>query len=316
MMWKNRYQPPNRADWQGRTDAPRFHTTIQLADLNEDFPYQIEGFALVGFACDEGIKRNLGRPGAAEGPQAIRRALAKLPIHHSSLLWDVGTVTCFDGNLEEAQQALSQIVSSLLSRHLIPIVLGGGHEVAWGSFQGIFAALPHQQVSIVNFDAHYDLRPLVDGKGNSGTSFTQIAHFLHAQRKPFDYTCIGIQRLGNSASLFEQAQKLNVTTLFADEFHEGGAEKAECLIEEIITRSEKIYVSLCLDVIAAPFAPGVSAPQPLGVLPWHLLPLLRRLAESNKIVCFDIAELSPSHDRDNLTAQLAASFLATLLENN
>jgi len=50
--------------------------------------------------------------------------------------------------------------------------------------------------------------------------------------------------------------------------------------------------------IRRPYAPGVSAPQPLGVLPWQILPLVRQLAASGKVVSYDIAELSPKYDID------------------
>ena len=61
------------------------------------------------------------------------------------------------------------------------------------------------------------------------------------------------------------------------------------------------------------YAPGVSAPQPLGLLPADLVPLLRWLSSHPKNAGFDIAELCPRYDRGSLTAKLAAQLLANVL---
>ena len=120
--------------------------------------------------------------------------------------YDVGDIACENSDLETAQHALGQVVAHLLNQKIFPIVLGGGHETAWGHFQGIEAAFPESDCAIINFDAHFDLRPLSDdNKGSSGTPFSQIAASRQAQGLPFDYTCFGIQQTGNTASLFEKA---------------------------------------------------------------------------------------------------------------
>jgi formiminoglutamase len=82
------------------------------------------------------------------------------------------------------------------------------------------------------------------------------------------------------------------------------------MLETIIRQSEFLYVSICMDVFSSAYAPGVSARQPLGLLPWHVLPLLNRLAESGKVLILDIAEVNPLQDKDNLTAQLGASLVS------
>jgi formiminoglutamase len=51
----------------------------------------------------------------------------------------------------------------------------------------------------------------------------------------------------------------------------------------------------------------------LGLLPWQVIPLLKRVQESGKIVGVDIAELNPHFDRDDMTALLAASLAAYIL---
>lgn len=293
-----------RYRWTGRSDGPgalRIHEVVQHADNNTDFA---GATALIGFACDVGVHRNQGRAGAAEGPRALRDALANLPVHFSHNLIDMGDVVCVDDDLEKAQQELASLVERVLRAGGTTLGLGGGHEVAWGHYQGIAAAFPNKRLGIVNVDAHLDLRPLLPGNlGTSGTSFLQIAQHRPEQ---FDYLCIGVQRFGNTAALFKIANDLKASLVLADEVNE----KALPAIHQLIARSDIVYVTVCMDVFAAAFAPGVSAPQPLGLLPRDVIPLLRALRASHKVIAFDIAEVCPALDRDHQTAKLAAALIS------
>lgn len=296
--------------WSGRTDGgrkERFFQHVELPDSLESFLKKPPGIAFIGFASDVGVFRNQGRPGAVEGPYALREALAKLPYTRKEPLYDLGNITPENNDLESAQKLLGEVVSSCVSQGHFPIVLGGGHEVAWGHFQG----LAHQSIpSVVNFDAHYDLRPLPEpGKGSSGTSFTQMADYCRQKDTSFQYACLGAQPLGNTPLFFEMAQSMGVTTVLAETFfNEPHAPLS--VLREFLGSSDKVQLTLCLDVFAEAFAPGVSAPQALGLSPHQVLPLLRELAGSGKVMGFDVAELSPPYDPSGQTARLAAQMVA------
>ena len=321
--WKSLYKPGKATSWHGRSDgtAPeRFHEVIEITDLTQEDPIKPDEkiCAFLGFASDEGIRRNKGRPGAKEGPKAIREALSNLPIPYpkKSSFYDVGDIVCEDGELETAQKGLGQVVAYLLSKKTLPIIFGGGHETAWGHFQGITAAYPKADCAIINFDAHFDLRPQQnDTKGSSGTPFTQIAASRLSEGLNFSYTCFGIQQTGNTHSLFEKAKELNVHTVTADTFHLGDTIGCLDILDEIILQHRMLYVTICLDVLAAAYAPGVSAPQALGLTPWHIIPLLHHLAASGKVVGIDITELSPPLDYDGQTAKVAASLVSEFIHH-
>lgn len=317
------YEPPSSDHWQGRLDSPNascFFQLIKTINLNTDFPVISEkpAFGLIGFCCDEGIRRNLGRTGAAEGPNAIRLALAKLPIHRRHVnLFDCGNITCIDNDLESAQTALGEAVAKLLKQGLTPIVLGGGHELAWGHYQGIAAHYPKELLGIVNFDAHFDMRPLTaDNKGTSGTPFLQIATAQQAAKRRFDYNCIGIQHTGNIQSLFTTAREHEVQLVYADDIQAGDTQKVLNLVNHVIYYNQIIYLSLCLDVFAQAYAPGVSAPQALGVTPWQIIPYIRKLASSSKVISYDLAELSPPFDIDSRTTKLAANLIYEIVHHH
>lgn len=325
MIDTNRYIPPEPGFWQGRMDLPDkacLFQIVKLLDLSVEqtlpLPDRHQGFALIGFCCDEGIRRNQGRTGASEGPKSIREMLGQLPILRSNLhLWDAGNIICPDGDLESSQIALGEAIAFLINHQLIPIVLGGGHELAFGHYLGIKKALPQALLGIVNFDAHFDLRPLLsNGLGSSGSPFLQIANDIKERKQIFNYNCIGIQSLGNINSLFDQAKQLNVRYYSAETMYSKNQEEVLLFLQEGIKNSKHLYVSICLDVFAAAFAPGVSAPQPLGLVPWQVLPLLRTLCHSQKTISYDIAEMCPHYDSDGRTARLAANLISEILHHH
>ena len=111
------WQPTPAALWQGRDDsaeaanALRLFQTIVRAERFE--PEMLAGdIALLGFACDEGVRRNKGRTGAERGPETLRRALANMASHdgHDRCV-DMGTIHVADDALEAAQQALREAAS-------------------------------------------------------------------------------------------------------------------------------------------------------------------------------------------------------------
>ena len=64
-----------------------------------------------------------------------------------------------------------------------------------------------------------------------------------------------------------------------------------------------------LDGFSSAYAPGVSAPSPLGFTPNFMYKMLQFLFDTKKVISCDIAELNPTLDTDNLTANLAAKLL-------
>lgn len=306
-----------REDWQGRIDVAdgeggrRWHQVVQpLAEGAR------AGVALVGFASDEGVARNQGRVGASEGPRALRRALAPLAYHatRGTPLYDAGDIACRDHDLEGAQRALGARVDGLLAQGHFPMLLGGGHEIAWGSFQGASAALARDgrlsKFGIVNFDAHFDLRR---GPPTSGTPFLQIRDALTARGLPFRYLCLGISRASNTPALFDIAQECGARWLLDEELVWPRWDAACRVIDEFVGSLDALQLSVCLDAFPAASAPGVSAPAARGIAPDLALSLLRHLLDraghgtaSSKLVLAEVAELAPRFDPDGRTARLAA----------
>lgn len=323
MNWETAYSPPDANCWHGHEGIPAESCFFQLAqgiNLRDEIPKRSTNiaFALLGFKCDEGARRDHGRTGAAEGPAAIRQKLATLPIQKTNITcFDVGDITCNNQDLEQSQAALKDVIALLLEKNLRPIVLGGGHELAWGHYLGIAEAYSQEnKLGIINFDAHFDLNPANAGLGGANSSFYQIALEQQKNHRHFDYNCIGIQHAGNIRKQFAIAKKLKTKLILADEMHQGLQEKCFDFVDRVIDENEAIYMSISLDVFSPAFAPGVSSVQPLGLNPWHIIPLIRQVAASGKAVSYDIAEYVPRYDIDHRTAKLAATLIYEIIHHH
>lgn len=324
MEFKN-YSNPSKSFWLGRVDDSndpdsfRMHQIVQLIDLTKIDLIGLDSSKLnicfLGFNSDEGVIRNHGREGAKQGSRYIRKEFANLPVTFGEqvAIYDAGDIECVDGNLEEAQEQLQKATKIILNHKLFPIVLGGGHELALGHYNGIVDHLvDSKNLGIINFDAHFDLRPYTKG-GSSGTMFAQIADACKAQSREFSYMCLGVQASSNTISLFKKADELGVKYIMGKDFIEPNFPSITSTIDEFIGKHDYIYFTLCSDVINASFAPGVSAIQPFGMNAEVVLSFIKYIFKSKKVVSFDVAEVSPRFDHDNQTAKLVAIILFAII---
>ncbi len=308
------YQKPNADLWTGRLSDNQLylHEKVKCIDLcNSSLQLTTKKtYTILGYECDEGVKRNKGRIGTAEGPDAIRKMLASLSNHfadHIEIL-DVGNIACKAGNLEETQNETSNYITSLLHHKTLPIILGGGHDLAYAHYNGIKKEFPNKTIGIINLDAHFDLRQKTD-KGNSGTPFYQIAQ----ESDNFNYLCLGIQKASNNRKLYETANELGVQYLENTEFTISNKDQVIALIKDFITSVDYIYLTIDIDGFSSAFAPGVSAPSPLGFSTDIALKSVQCICESNKLISVDLVELNPKYDIDNCTAKLAARLVYNIM---
>ncbi len=311
--------------WQGRIDSEETTPALRWHQVVKPLEEQMEtgSRVLLGFACDEGVKRNKGRSGASGGPDAIRKSLANLSYQNNQPVYDAGNIDCVDGDMEAAQAMLSGTISELLDSGMNVTVFGGGHEIAWGSYQGIVRHLDKIRdgkpiVGILNFDAHLDLRNPARGI-SSGTPFRQIAQWCEEHDRSFRYHVIGINPSANTAALFEYAKSKNVVWVEDVDAHMANLDRICSGIRNFMVGLDYLYVTICLDVFTAAIAPGVSAPASVGVSSEVVIRLLRKIRLLSTelgvpIILSDIAELNPRNDIDQRTARLAARLVWELCE--
>jgi formiminoglutamase len=313
------YIPADPENWQGRVDEEdgaaghRWHQRVKF-----DAP-ATKGVSLLGLASDMGVKLNKGRPGASEGPAALRRALAGQAWHHPLQLHDDGDIRVLDA-LDTGQQAYADRLQALLQGGQFVIGLGGGHEIGWASYLGcrqwMDVNLPGKTLGILNFDAHFDLRKPAPHT-SSGTPFYQVAQHCAEQGHKFHYGCMGIARPSNTGALFNQAQELSVNFLLDRDCQ---SEKSTVFVRDFLANVDCLYLTFCLDVFPAALAPGVSAPAALGVNPQWVMETIAAIGnlcveyDVNWLMA-DVAELSPAHDSSNATARLAARLVDEMLSS-
>jgi imidazolonepropionase len=307
---------PSYDVWRGRVDredgpdARRWHQAVEPAIAGADLRGAV---ALIGLASDAGVQRNLGRPGAADGPRAVRAALANLAWHGGPRLLDAGDVACVADDLELAQADYAGRVRTLLGRGARVVGLGGGHEIAWASWQGAAAAFEGARIGVINLDAHLDLRSPVP-RATSGTPFAQIAADCARRGHAFAYLCLGASRPNNTAALFRKAAELGAVVVLDEQCQPQHVDAVVATITRFAASVDAVYLTIDLDVLPAAIAPGVSAPAALGVPLAALIPLIDAVIATNKLRLADIAELNPRLDIDQRTARVAARIVHHLAE--
>ncbi|WP_153732867.1 formimidoylglutamase [Sporosarcina obsidiansis] len=300
--------PTNKRYWSGRTDSEtnraafRMHQIVQLSTPKESVANKT--CALIGFSSEEGVRRNNGRLGAAEGPNALRSELAKLPwrMPAECQLMDLGTIVCEDDQLERAQAELGVAVRDSLEKNVKPVILGGGHETAYGHYLGVREFIgPDAKLGVVNIDAHFDLRSYEE-QPSSGTMFKQMLD----SDPNVEYLVLGIQEFGNTDILFEEADAKGVSYVTEQEITSGLMNEILEKINFFIEKQDFVLLTLCSDVLNSAFAPGVSAPSPFGLDPLTVRTFIQNVASHKKTLSFDISEINPSLDQQNQTVKLGA----------
>ncbi len=293
---------------------------VRVGHLLSDEPRGTTRVAILGFPSDAGVERNGGRPGAALGPALIRHHLYRLTppgnaadrfeqLLRSTV--DLGDVAC-TGEVAADQQTLGEAVAELLAfdQRITPIVLGGGHETTFGHFLGYAQA--EQAVSIVNLDAHADVRALEDGQPHSGSPFRQAVE--HPSGRCSRYTAAGLNPHSTAPGHAQWVADRGGQVYWRSEL------TAELMAKLYTQQPDDVLATFDLDALDQSQAPGVSAPNACGLDKRLWLYAAYAAGRSPMVRSMDVVELSPPFDRDDQTARLAAltvwEFLVGLSQRN
>ena len=303
------YKLAQRDLWTGRVDSEtdsshfRHFQTVNFRNIKDDYRETRQGVGLLGYAVDKGVELNKGRLGAKEGPDAIKKAFANLPVLSDCKIYDYGNVEHDHDHLEATQKEFAQYVATSIQRHKQTFLLGGGHDIAYAQYLGIREVYPDASLGIINIDAHFDTR--AETQSTSGTSFRQILD----QDNQADYLVLGIQQGGNTQGLFDYAEEKEIGFVYAEELLHQISPPVKDKVERFIHNHDVIMFTICMDVIDSAYAPGVSANAVLGLFPHIVLELAKRIIPNDKVSTISIAETNPKYDVDNRTAKLSANFL-------
>ncbi len=267
---------------------------------------------IFGVPTDEGILRNGGRIGAARAPDKIRDHLAKLtpfagPSHNKQLdqikIVDLGNVPA--GELEDMHELARAITSELIEQGKFVIALGGGHDVTYPLVKGY--ALANPSPSLINIDAHLDVRPRNDGKHHSGSSFRLLIEEGHVEGKNF--TEFGIQPNVIAQGHYDWLIAQGSAVKFFGDLSNG----SRAFSAWLDAQREHCYVSFDVDAIRSSDAPGVSAPAAIGFTAAEAMGMCFQAGNSSKVGMIDFVEVSPKNDIDDRTSRLVARMIANVM---
>lgn len=302
--------PPDEKLFFSRSDSsdPRMGDLVLRGEKNFSDDITI---GIVGVPVDDGVKRNGGRVGAKGGPDAIRTEFYKRTAFVIGKERSPSSVPVFDfgdvkpgKTLEETHESLTDVVQTLVNAGIVPIVLGGGHDIAYPNFAGFSAG--KKNVGVINIDTHLDYRKPIP-KRNSGTSFRQMLDQHMSPLNAMNLVQIGIQSFANAEDHYSELVERGATVFSLRDVRTDGITKVLELAYELATSStDSLYISFDLDAVHSADAPGVSAPLPTGLTPEEFLTAALFAGKRRKTKIIDIAEMNPKYDVDGRTAKLAA----------
>jgi formiminoglutamase len=281
--------------------------------LGEIVKTQVSDYAsaeivLLGCPQDEGVRRNRGRPGASEGPQAIREELYRLGgLDLSSLqLFDLGD-TRTEGSLEEIHARHQRLVQQVIGDGKRLIVLGGGNDISYPDVAGLVSAEP--DLLAFNIDAHFDVR--ADSPCNSGTPYRQLLEegILKAGR----FFQVAYQPYANSPVYLDYLTGLGVKSFSCSDVQAKGIDQTLDGLLQI--ESHAIFWGVDMDVVTAADAPGVSAVNPTGLHARELVRLAEIAGADRRSRLLEISEVNPVYDIDSRTSRLAAVIIWHFIRN-
>jgi formiminoglutamase len=181
-------------------------------------------FVLLGVPEDVGVRANFGRPGAASAWESAIRGIANIQHNRfckGSQILVLGTLDVTE-QMEQAKDLkfnnsddrkklnelvcqidkdLAHIISCIIKSNKIPIIIGGGHNNAYGNIKGTALALG-KPINVINFDAHSDFRILEGRHSGNGFSYAYEEGFLKK------YFIFGLHENYTSKSVLDNLKKL------------------------------------------------------------------------------------------------------------
>ena len=279
-----------------RLNDPRLGDVVAKATLDD------AQVVIVGCPQDEGVRRNGGRAGAAQAPAEIRRALYRLTtngIGAHGALYDAGD-TPIGATLEDTHAAQQAAVRKLLDAGKRVIVLGGGNDISYPDCSAL--AQSAGDVLAFNVDAHFDVR--ADQPRNSGTPYRQLLD--EGVIQPARFHEIGSVPWSNS-SIYARwlAEKRVQVTALADLRRRGIERTLRRMLREA-QRAKAVFWGMDVDVVRASDAPGVSAPNPLGMTGEEFCTIAALAGAESRTRVIEFSEANPALDVDHRTSRLVA----------
>ena len=247
--------------------------------------------------------------GSDKGPEALIEASGNLEMYDIETGTDVSKKGIFtmppvteNRSPELMCKAVEQAAAGLLTDKKFPVAVGGEHSVSIGVFNAVAKHYP--QVSILQFDAHADLRKTYEG------SEYNHACVMHKAMEAAPVVQVGIRSMCEEESVFADKEKM----FFRYQLRQNPLWQNDVLNQ----LSENVYITIDLDVFDPSIMPSTGTPEPDGLLYRDVLEMIKMVAKAHTVVGFDVVELCPYKNNkapDFLAAKLIYQILSELFES-
>ncbi len=232
-------------------------------------------------------------------------------------------------------ERVAEAVSNTLKSGLFPVVLAGDHSTAGGTIAGIKMAKPKHRLGVIWIDAHADMHtPFTSPSGNmhgmplaTALAFDNVESQIH---KPDATTLEFWNKLKNLGKIqpkvmpedvvfialrdYEKEEEFllksrNIKIIQVAEVRRKGVEQVVRQTMLHLAACDDIYVSFDVDSLDAGISRGTGTPVSNGLREREAEDLLAALAQYHKICCFEVTEVNPTLDKENLMAEIAFNIL-------
>jgi len=297
---------------------------------------QRKSFDIIGAELGWGAQNHLAQLGSsALKAFGIEKALSLI---HPELIWrktisatrpyEPGMTLNYAERLQQVHSfnvaLASEVRESLLSGHC-PLVVGGDHAMAVGTWSGAVTALAAERsFGLIWIDAHMDSHtpqttpsqaihgmPLAALMGHGESALTHLAG-TSPILDPRHVVLIGVRSFEVGEA--ELLKRLNVTVYHMSEVKKLGIKTVfEKALQQVTNGTKAFGVSVDLDGFDPSDAPGTGTPEPDGLPAMEVLQALKTVCHHPLFRALEIAELNPTKDVDNKTLTLAQKILESVV---
>ena len=246
-----------------------------------------------------------------QAPQKLRQTLKRIgrydveigrslftPVH------DHGDVNLDGLSIEAATDPIRQAVAASTSRHRLTLLVGGNNAVTRPAVQAL--GLPLKKVGLITLDAHFDMRELDDGLSNGNPVRAMMKDGLPGK----NIAQIGLASFANTEKMHRDALAAGNLIISMEEVRRDGIRKAVDEAIEHTSHCDALAVDCDIDVIDRAQMPGAPGARPGGLHVVDFFWAVRELAGHHRTRIIDLTEWDPSLDSTDLSALVAARWLA------
>ncbi|MBW2975126.1 arginase family protein [Candidatus Woesearchaeota archaeon] len=221
-------------------------------------------------------------------------------------VFDVEAAEIIDSNIEETNKNIYSKALETLRKNTRPLFLGGDHSVTYPIVKAFSEVYP-ENPGIIIFDAHPDAE-----NDFMPPSQEDLLCALVSQKiiKKENIILIGTRNWDKNEIEFIQKNKIKYFPM-KEIISEGIHEISESFMA-IAKNFKDLYVSIDIDVLDPAFAPGTGYIEPGGLTTRQLLFFLHRLKKLKNIRAYDIVEVNPAKDVNDMTSKVGAKLMVEL----